>query len=152
MDYGSSVSHWIVMMLLPHNREFPYRRHVLFGVSGITVFFAGITSGLPATSMSKRIGIAAVISVIVYYYSAWIIRLDLRFSRVHPRKIRFTSLLSFYLPLAMSALLLVASPWALQQTWLGTPDARCMYFLVTPLLLAASAGAHRSISRELWDI
>ncbi len=139
-------------MLLPHNREFPYRRHVLFGVSGISVFLAGITSGLNQTSMLVNIGIGAVVAVIMYFYSAWIIGLDLRFIHVHPRKIRFTSLLCFYLPLAISALLLVASPWALQQRWLEAPDARCMYFLAIPVSLAASAGAHRSISRELRDI
>jgi hypothetical protein len=139
-------------MLLPHHREFPYRRHAFFGVTGISVFLAGITSGLNLAPMSAGIGIAAVVAVIMYFYSAWIIGLDLHFRYVHPRKIRFTSLLTFYLPLAISALLLVASPWALQQPWLDTPDKKCIYFLLIPVLLSATAGAHRSISREPGNI
>jgi hypothetical protein len=139
-------------MLLPHHREFRYRRHAFLGVTGISVFLAVITSGLNLAPMSAGIGIAAVVAAIMYFYSAWITRFDLRFRYVHPRKIRFTSLLTFYLPLAISALLLLASPWALQQPWLETPDARCMYFLLIPVLLSAAAGAHGVISREPGNI
>ena len=52
MDYGELNSHRIFMMLLPHNREFRYRRHVFLGVTGISVFLAGITSGLNLAPMS----------------------------------------------------------------------------------------------------
>ncbi len=135
-------------MLLPHNREFLYRRHFFFGVTGISVFLAGVTSGLNQTSMLVNIGITAVVAVVMYFYCAWIMGFELRFIQVHPRKIRFTSLLSFYLPVAVSALLLVGSPWALQQPWLDAPEARCMYFLAIPVLLAAVAGSYRSIARE----
>lgn len=136
-------------MLLPHHREFRYRRHVFLGVTGISVFLAGITSGLNLAPMSAGIGIAAVVAAIMYFYSAWITRFDLRFRYVYPRKIRFTSPLTFYLPLAMSVLFLVGSPWALQQPWLDTPDEKCIYFLLIPVLLSAAAGAHGVISREL---
>jgi hypothetical protein len=100
------------------------------------------------TSMSARVFIAGVVSGCLYLYTSWIIRLDLRFRDVHPRKIQFTSLVSFYLPLAISALLVVAAPWSLQQSWMGSPEARCLYFLVIPCLLACAAGAHRSMNRE----
>ena len=137
-------SHRIVMILFPHNREFRYRRHVFLGVTGISVFLAGITSGLNLAPLSAGIGIAAVVAAIMYFYSAWITRFDLRFRYVHPRKIRFTSLLTFYLPLVISALLLVASPWAVQQPWLDTPDSSSVYISFHSRLIIRS-------SRSAWE-
>ncbi len=87
-----------------------------------------------------------VVSVILYFYTAWIVRLDLRFLSSHPRKIRFTIYLTFYLPIIGSALLLMLAPFALTQPWLLEPDARCFYFLAVPALLSSSAGAYKSIS------
>lgn len=50
--------------------------------------------------------VAAVLGLGLYYYISWIVRLDARFRRIHPRKIRVTSLIVFYLPQLISAVVL----------------------------------------------
>ena len=136
-------------MLLPHQKDFQFRRHAFWAMSLIAITMGYWTSGLTGTQFIF-IALSMLVMAAFAYFLTWaVVRSDATFRDVHPRKIIVTSLFAFYVPVALSAALLIGSPCIPDSLGIRSSIERVVYFLLVPCLMASAAGADRGYTSRV---
>jgi hypothetical protein len=126
-------------MTLPHEHGFAFRPHAFWAASLASLAIAARVPGLGARDLTAGLAGAAILAVVLYQYTRWLVRLDGRFRTAHPRKIHATTIIGFYAPLVVAGAF-VCSPW-LASFPRQSPLEVAAPYLAVPGLLASSAGA-----------
>jgi len=129
--------------MYPHDRRFPLRRPIFWGVSVLGVVLGLRTPGLTLTDRLGAVVLAAVLAAAVFRYTLWLVRIDHRFQDVNPYKIRVTTLGVFYGSIGTGLAVLLVGAWLpFDPAKSAVENASPLLFV--PALLASAAGALRA--------